>query len=187
MQSVSDFFAGTGDCLTGKCLGFSGSLTHSFDSKPYLKSISFFTDVRLVGGGVTPEPVADLPLGGNQVARTPQIQSSGPWSLSLAYSYAAGRDVFNHWTPSQTLNLFGTGNIARGWRIQYQGSADLTHGGLLAQEYSITRDLHCWRAQFVRRFSATEAAEYYFRISIVQQPELYVERGSRGLGSYSGF
>jgi hypothetical protein len=57
----------------------------------------------------------------------------------------------------------------------------------VGQEYSITRDLHCWRAQFVRRFSATEAAEYYFRISIVQMPELYVERGSRGLGSYSGF
>lgn len=168
-------------------VSFTGNLTHSFDNKPYLKAISFFTDFRLVGGGVTPEPVADLPLGGSQISQTPQIQSSGPWNLNLAYSYAAGRDILNRWTPTQTLNLFANGNIARGWRIQYSGSADLTHGGLVAQEYSITRDLHCWRAQFVRRFSATEAAEYYFRVSIVQQPELYVERGSRGLGSYSGY
>ncbi|HKA23548.1 MAG TPA: putative LPS assembly protein LptD [Candidatus Eisenbacteria bacterium] len=168
-------------------LSFSGTLLHSFDAKPYLKSVSFFTDLRLAGGGVTPEPVADLPLGGNEASQRPQLQASGPWSLSLAYSYAAGRNFFNQWTPSQTLNLFASGNVARGWRIEYYGSADLDHGGLVAQEYSITRDLHCWRAQFVRRFSATEAAEYYFRLSIVQQPELYVERGSRGLGSYSGY
>jgi hypothetical protein len=169
-------------------LSFSGQLNHTFDAKPYLRSISFFTDLHLVGGGVTPEPIADLPLGASQASTRPQnIQSSGPWNLSVAYSYSAGRNVFNNWEPSQTLNLFASGNISRGWRIEYSGSADLTHGGLVGQEYSITRDLHCWRAQFVRRFSATEAAEYYFRISIVQMPELYVERGSRGLGSYSGF
>jgi lipopolysaccharide assembly outer membrane protein LptD (OstA) len=168
-------------------LSFSGQLTHSFDNKPYLKTISFFTDLHLVGGGGTPEPIADLPLGASQASARSQIQSSGPWSMSLAYSYSAGRNAFNNWVPSQTLNLFASGNISRGWRIEYSGSADLTHGGLVGQEYSITRDLHCWRAQFVRRFSATEQAEYYFRLSIVQMPELYVERGSRGIGSYGGF
>jgi lipopolysaccharide transport protein LptA len=172
-------------------MSFSGQLNHDFDAKPYLRSVSFFTDLHLVGGGRTPAPVADLPLGASQassqVTSQAPLQSSGPWNLSVAYSFSEGRGVGNEWIPSQTLNLFASGNISRGWRIEYSGSADLSHGGLVGQEYSITRDLHCWRAQFVRRFSATEAPEYYFRISIVQQPELYVERGSRGLGSYGGF
>src|SRR5262249_48731611 len=120
-------------------LSFSGQLAHSFDAKPYLRSICFFTDLHLVRGGGRPAPLAGLALVASEAPTRPQIQSSGPWNLSLAYSYSAGRNAFNNWQPSQTLNLFASGNISRGWRIEYSGSADLTHGGLVGQEYSITR------------------------------------------------
>lgn len=168
-------------------LTFNANTLHSFDAKPYQRSISFFTELRLMGGGVTPEPVADLPLGGNEASTRSEIPPGGPWNLSLAYSYTAGRNSFNNWVPNQTLNVSASLSPARYWHLEYYGSMDLDQGGIVAQEYTVTRDLHCWRARFVRRLSAAEAPEYYFKLSIIQQPEIYVERGSRGLGSYSGF
>jgi hypothetical protein len=168
-------------------LSFNANTLHSFDAKPYQRSISFFTELRLAGGGVTPEPVADLPLGGNEASTRSELPPGGPWNLSLAYSYTAGRNSFNNWVPNQTLNVSASLSPARYWHLEYYGSMDLDQGGIVAQEYTVTRDLHCWRARFVRRLSASEAPEYYFKLSIIQQPEIYVERGSRGLGSYSGF
>jgi hypothetical protein len=64
--------------------------------------------------------------------------------------------------------------------VEYGGRFDLSGRQTVYQEYSIYRDLHCWEAQFVRRYS-DDGWEYYVRINIKAHPEIYAERGLRAL------
>ena len=56
---------------------------------------------------------------------------------------------------------------------------------MLTQRFGISRDLHCWMATFSRIFTVGGEAEYYFRIGVKEQRELYAERGTRA-GSFGG-
>ncbi|MGQ9604124.1 MAG: putative LPS assembly protein LptD [bacterium] len=100
-----------------------------------------------------------------------------PWQIGtiLRYSkdYSAGQD--RYWLDL-TMGLSPT----RKWRVEYGGRFDLSNRQTTYQEYSIYRDLHCWEAQFVRRYSGGNW-QYYFRINIKAHPEIYTERGLRAL------
>ena len=39
--------------------------------------------------------------------------------------------------------------------------------------------MHCWEAVFTRSFVPGGEAEYYFRLGVRDQREIYYERGSR--------
>jgi lipopolysaccharide assembly outer membrane protein LptD (OstA) len=71
-------------------------------------------------------------------------------------------------------------NFTTSWRVEYSGRFDLSGKETVYQEYSIYRDLHCWEARFVRRYSAGDW-QYYFKINIKAHPEIYAERGLRAL------
>jgi hypothetical protein len=53
---------------------------------------------------------------------------------------------------------------------------DLMDREVVAQSYSVVRDLHCWEAQFRRSFEVG-GWEYYFRVAIRDLPEIFYERG----------
>ena len=53
------------------------------------------------------------------------------------------------------------------------------------QRFALTRDLHCWQAVFTRTFAPGGEAEYYFRLGVKEQKEIYIERGTRS-GSIGG-
>ena len=76
-------------------------------------------------------------------------------------------------------------SITRAWRLDYSASFDVTRRDLLTQNIGLTRDLHCWQASFTRTFSPGGEAEYYFRLGIKEQKEIYLERGSRQM-SFGG-
>ena len=63
--------------------------------------------------------------------------------------------------------------------MDYSASFDVTGHDLLTQRIGLTRDLHCWQASFTRTFNPGGEAEYYFRLGIKEQKEIYLERGSR--------
>ncbi len=100
-----------------------------------------------------------------------------PWQIGtiLRYSkdYGGGKDKY--WLDL-TMGL----SPAKNWRVEYSGRFDLSRRETSYQEYSIYRDLHCWEAQFVRRYSGG-VWQYYFRINIKAHPEIYTERGLRAL------
>jgi lipopolysaccharide export system protein LptA len=164
----------------------SGTLNHSFDHKPYFRSVSFAGDLRLSGASGPTSPVAETPLDGNEALSRGDATPSGPWSLSLTYSYAAGRNFLNEWGVNQTGNAYASFQPAPNWHLDYYNTVDLDLGQIVAQEFAVVRDLHCWQARFVRRFTSGGESEYYFRFSLRTKPELYYERGARGLGSFGG-
>jgi hypothetical protein len=107
------------------------------------------------------------------------------WSAALAYSYAGGRLTSDRWSSSQTMNAVLQYQFSPGWGLDYSTSLDLSHRQALTQRFGISRDLHCWVATFSRVFTVGGEAEYYFRIGIKEQREVYAERGTRS-GSFGG-
>jgi hypothetical protein len=61
----------------------------------------------------------------------------------------------------------------------------MRHRDLVSQNFTLTRELHCWEAQFTRSISG-DISEYYFKINVKLLPEVYYEKGSRGLRGFGG-
>jgi lipopolysaccharide assembly outer membrane protein LptD (OstA) len=102
------------------------------------------------------------------------------WTVALAYSYSGGyASTTSPWAAQQTGNLVGHYQVSPGWTLDFSASYDITHRQLLTHRFAVTRDLHCWSATFTRDFTPGAQAEYYFRIAIKDQREVYVEHGSR--------
>jgi hypothetical protein len=76
--------------------------------------------------------------------------------------------------------------LSPAWAAEYSASLDVTHHSIQTQQFVITRDLHCWQAVFTRVFVVGGEAEYYFRIGVKDQKEVYMERGTRGIRGPGG-
>jgi hypothetical protein len=120
-------------------------------------------------------PVDQRPAGG----------SGENWSLGFAYSYSGGYAMGDEWFSTKTANLVSRYQLSPAWGFEYAASFDLTNRAVQTQRFVLTRDLHCWQAVFTRTFVAGGEAEYYFRIGVKDQKEIYVERGTR-VGSLGG-
>ena len=101
------------------------------------------------------------------------------WSVSLAYSYAGGYSGQPRWSSRETLNGVLRYQLTENWTFDYQAGYDLTERAVLLQRYNLTRRIHCWDATFSRSFTGRGEVEYYFRLGIRDQKEIYYERGSR--------
>jgi lipopolysaccharide assembly outer membrane protein LptD (OstA) len=109
-------------------------------------------------------------------------------SLTLAYGGARTRLAsggYNPWGSTARANGSMGLNLSRNWRVEYAGQYDIRGRELVSQNFSVTRDLHCWQAQFTRSISV-ETKEFYFKISVKNLPEVYYEQGSRGLRGFGG-
>ncbi len=100
------------------------------------------------------------------------------WSASLAYSYAGGYSG-PRWQSRETLNGVLRYQLTENWTFDYQAGYDLTSRDVLLQRYNLTRRIHCWDATFSRSFTPGGEVEYYFRLGIREQKEIFYERGSR--------
>ncbi|MCE9628154.1 MAG: hypothetical protein K8R56_09590, partial [Candidatus Eisenbacteria bacterium] len=63
--------------------------------------------------------------------------------------------------------------------FDYATGYNLTTHQLNVQRFNLTRNIHCWAASFSRSFTPGGEAEYYFRLGIREQREIYLERGTR--------
>jgi hypothetical protein len=168
-------------------LTFDLNANHAFDVRPHLRTLSFSAQLRLSGGAERPGPIAEIPMQGNEALSRPRALTKLPWSMSLSYSYTGGRDFVQRWNTTQLANVVLSIRPTRNWHLDYYNTVNLTRGQITAQEYSVVRDLHCWQARFVRRFTSDGESEFYFKINIRDRPDLYLEQGTRGLGSFVNF
>jgi hypothetical protein len=156
---------------------------HDLYNPHHVRTLSVNAGINLAGGGgitaSNPELPMGIPGGGSP---TPFAL---PWSVGLSYSYAGGRDVFEAWSITQRANLVTRVNLSPGWHVDYTSAYDITLRQFDSQEYTLVRDLHCWEARLSRRFTGSET-EYYFRINVKDLPEVFFDRGTRGIGSIGG-
>jgi lipopolysaccharide assembly outer membrane protein LptD (OstA) len=100
-----------------------------------------------------------------------------PWDASLTFRYSRGADASNstYWGDASVAI-----SLSPKWRLDYSIHYDLKANEVASQEYTIWRDLHCWEAQFTRRYYDGDW-EYYFRISVKVLPEIQLEGGRKYL------
>ncbi|HYJ34126.1 MAG TPA: putative LPS assembly protein LptD [Candidatus Binatia bacterium] len=173
---------------------FSFSFTHD----PYtlnLKGMTASTGFQLQGTSRAAEDsiqaMSDEP--GEAAVRTSQnylvneglTSTSLPWRVGFAVNLSGNRDPAGKWVSESTVNSTLGLNVSRGWRLDYHAQYNATHRNLVAQGFTVTRELHCWEAQFTRSISG-DNKEYYFKINVKLLPEVYYEQGSRGLRGFGG-
>jgi lipopolysaccharide export system protein LptA len=153
-------------------------VTDVYSDQP-VRSLGYNVAMSLTGHsnrGAAAGSTAEVPLESRHVE---DVDFAEPWSLSLAYSSSGGFGSGPRWTSSQVMNGVAHYGFTPSWRMDYSASFDVTHHELLTQRFGLTRDLHCWEASFTRTFNPGAEAEYYFRLGIKDQKEIYVERGTR--------
>ncbi|MFZ1947083.1 MAG: LPS assembly protein LptD [bacterium] len=149
-----------------------------------LKSLDFQARFGYTGKGPIPpglpepelieEPkVPEEGVGGGEASSV----TTNPWRFDIAYRYTKG---FEGADDTYWLEFMTGFSLTRNWRIDYSGRFDLSGKETVYQEFGIYRDLHCWEASLVRRYS-DGIWQYYLRINIKAHPEIYAERGLRSL------
>jgi lipopolysaccharide export system protein LptA len=106
-----------------------------------------------------------------------------PFDVNASFSYS-----YNN--PSRdkraTGNIAMNTSITRKWKFRYQASFDLALGVPIRQQYSLHRDLHCWRIEFNRTISNVDS-QFGFRIYLKTIPSLKFSRGREDyMGSVGG-
>jgi hypothetical protein len=149
-----------------------------------LTSMSVGTSVSLSGtiAGAIPAAAqfaltdAEVPPGPLQgvVDRDSRSAPGQAWRMSLNHSYSYSRGSESQSTLNGNLSFSPTKN----WSLSYRANANLREGEVLSHSYSLTRDLHCWRASFERSFGAGRPS-YYFRINVIDIPEIKYEQENR--------
>ena len=162
-----------------------------YEGRP-LRSLSYNSGVSLASRGRKARATPDLPT-----ERTRSVYSTDDvsdlqeaWNLGLSYSYSGGyaggfTALQTPWTSNQNANLVLRMRVTPAWSFNYSTSYDVTRRLSGIQYFSVSRDLHCWVTTFSRTFAPGGEAEYYVRLSVKDQRELYVERGTR-TGSLGG-
>jgi lipopolysaccharide assembly outer membrane protein LptD (OstA) len=111
-----------------------------------------------------------------------------PLSLSgtVSLNDRKGTDL----TSRGSLRL--TAQLTRKWAFNYTASINFREGSLDRQEWRLSRDLHCWRVEFMRTVS-TRDSEFAFRFHLLSIPEIKLTSGrdnmlgtARGLSSGLG-
>ncbi len=120
-------------------------------------------DRGLANGDALGRGKRDLTEGGRYLP----FQASG--SLSYSYMNSTG-------DRRASANVSVRANLSRYWELSYQTSFDLVTGAALRQQYTLGRDLHCWRLEFNRTVSAVDS-QFGFRVYLTAIPSLKFTRG----------
>lgn len=159
----------------------SGSMTGVVDvyqGRP-LRTLSYNVGMNLASTGGKKQPAAlavDQTVRSEQIATDEDFRES--WRLSVAYSYSGGY-AGPSWTAQKSANGVVSYQLSPNWKLDYSTALDVTKRQVLSQRFSLTRRIHCWDAVFTRSFTPGGEAEYFFRLGVRDQKEIYYERGSR--------
>lgn len=145
-----------------------------------LRSLGTNIGFQLASSGAKAGQRARLATDATQPAGSvaPPDEFRESWQFSSALSHAGGYSG-SAWRTQTAVNARLAYQFTPNWRFDYSTYYDLTIGEPVAQTLNITRRIHCWDATFTRSFAPGSGAEYYFRLGITDQREVYYERGSR--------
>ena len=161
--------------------------TDVYEGRP-LRALTYYLGLNLSSTDARRLVAPDLAIERN----TNQVEPyNDNWNASLTYSYSGGYSsgvlgsTQRHWASTRNANAVLSYQVSPAWSMEYSASYDITAKEVGTQRFSVSRDLHCWQATFSRTFTAGGEAEFYFRLGVKEQREIYIERGTRA-GSIGG-
>ncbi len=94
-------------------------------------------------------------------------------SFNMSYSYTNTATT----NPRRTsVGVTFRTNLTRDWEFRYNASFDLVAGAAVRQQYSLNRNLHCWKLEFTRTISEVDSS-FGFRLYLASIPDLKFARG----------
>jgi lipopolysaccharide assembly outer membrane protein LptD (OstA) len=159
----------------------SGTLSGLFDvySQRPLRTLTYNIGFNLASSGAKKGPAA---LAVDQSTRRDEISTDEDfresWRASVAYSYSGGY-AGPAWKAQESANGVFSYQLSPNWKMDYSTAVDVSRQLVLSQRFSLTRRIHCWDAVFTRSFLTGGEKEYFFRLGLRDQREVYYERGTR--------
>ncbi len=150
--------------------GFSWTLatTHDPNRAWELQGASSTITARIEGSWTRP------PYVGKDGEATSPFRAG--WGLSATHSYARRRGF----SDPHTLRLDVRASPTRGWSVQGWVNYDLRARRAMNKTLAITRDLHCWAADF-SWYEAANQWHYLFKVYVKAYPQsLFVKHEERG-------
>lgn len=122
--------------------------------------------------------------------RAPGAAAGGlNWNAGFRFSWGGSRNEAGLLKPRAQVDTDLSLQITENWSVSYQNHWDSVEGKVISDYLSLTRNLHCWEAQFTRSRYAGDTS-FYFRINVKQLSDVKYEQGQRGgsgLTSLTGF
>ena len=179
----------TWDLVSSNLSGsFSKTLTVTIGS--FLAREAPITDEEPEAHRPSPKGGPSVPLGvpGGFGSGTSNFGGGGlgggaPGDLSLSSSFSLSRSSTGQLSPNLRLN--SSFQLSENWSLSWSGDLQLEEGGFGTQRLSVSRDLHCWQAQFTSLIFQGEP-QYYFLIFLREHPEVKQEFGNRGVSGQTG-
>ncbi|MBN1423171.1 LPS-assembly protein LptD [Candidatus Fermentibacteria bacterium] len=151
--------------------GFSWNLSATHDPNEALEFMSATSTIsaRVAGGWNRP------PAAGHDGEQIDSFR--GTWDLSATHSFSHRRGMTNE---PQTLRVAATITPTRGWNVRATVNYDMLDHRAMNKSLSLTRDLHCWQADF-SWYQAASQWHYLFKIFVKAYPQsLFVKHEERG-------
>ncbi len=92
------------------------------------------------------------------------------WSLSFTHTYKTNKQNFEDNLFTSELRSALTAKITRNWTISYDNYIDLKDEELVSHNFTITRDLHCWKIYF-KYTKQGDYWSYQFKLFNIELPE----------------
>jgi len=102
-------------------------------------------------------------------------------SASMSYSYTNSSK-----RKSATGNFSLRTNLTKNWDARYTTGIDFVTGDQVRQQFSLNRELHCWKLEFNRTINTNDSS-FGFRIYLKSIPAMKYTRGEENyMGSVGG-
>jgi len=111
-----------------------------------------------------------------------------PFDVNASFSYTSSKTsspAGETRSKRASANASFNAQLTRNWEFRYSASFDLAEGIPIRQQYSLNRDLHCWRFEFNRTISTVDS-QFGFRIYLQSIPALKFSRGREDYMSFPG-
>jgi len=92
------------------------------------------------------------------------------WSVSFSHMYRTNKISYENKDYSSELRSSLTAKITKNWTISYDNYIDLKDEELVSHNFTITRELHCWKI-FFKYTKQGDYWSYQFKLFNIQLPD----------------
>jgi hypothetical protein len=159
---------------------------------PWLSSTNVTVSTRLAGGsGSSSVSSSSLPLDDEEDSErfAPRFGSADlgiPWNLTGTWSWSLNRSVPERPVKQSHVDLRGSLNLSRHWKISSGVHYDLVARSFSSQSINIYRDMHCWEGYFQWN-PRTDSYHLLIHVKSDFLEDLKWDKRKGRSGSYSSF
>ncbi len=92
------------------------------------------------------------------------------WSISFSHTYKTNKTNFENKNYTSDLRMSLSAKISKNWSVSYNNYINLKDNELVSHNFTITRDLHCWKIVF-KYTKQGDYWNYQFKLFNIKLPD----------------